>query len=102
MKKTVEELKTALQTLIGERTDDEAIGFIEDFNDSIEELSNKDNEDWKTKYEQNDAEWRKKYRDRFFNGKVDEDIEKPKPNEHEEPDEEKTTIDDLFIKEDKK
>ena len=102
MKKTVEELRTALQTLIGERTDDEAIGFIEDFNDSIEELSNKDNEDWKTKYEQNDAEWRKKYRDRFFNGKVDEDIENPKPNTQEESDEEKTTIDDLFIKEDKK
>ena len=102
MKKTVEELKTALQKLIGERTDDEAIGFIEDFNDSIEELSNNDNEDWKTKYEQNDADWRKKYRDRFFNGKVDEDIEKPKPNTQEESDEEKTTIDDLFIKEDKK
>lgn len=102
MKKTVEELRTALQALIGERTDDEALEFIEDFNDSIEELSNKDSEDWKTKYEQNDAEWRKKYRDRFFNGRVDEDIEKPKPNTHEEPDEEKTTIDDLFIKEDKK
>lgn len=102
MKKTVEELRTALQKLIGERTDDEVIGFIEDFDDSIEELSNKDSEDWKTKYEQNDAEWRKKYRDRFFNGKVDEDIEKSKSNEHEEPDEEKTTIDDLFIKEDKK
>ena len=102
MKKTVEELRTALQKLIGERTDDEVIGFIEDFNDSVEELSNNDNEDWKTKYEQNDAEWRKKYRDRFFNGKVDEDIEGPKPNTKEEPDEEKTTIDDLFIKEDKK
>lgn len=102
MKKTVEELKTALQELIGERTDDEALEFIEDFNDSIEELSNEGNEDWKTKYEQNDAEWRKKYRDRFFNGKVDEDTEKPKPNENEESDEEKTTIDDLFIKEDKK
>ena len=101
MKKTVEELKTALQKLIGERTDDDAIGFIEDFNDSVEELSNSDNEDWKTKYEQNDAEWRKKYRDRFFNGKVDEDIEEPKPNTQEES-EEKTTIDDLFIKEDKK
>lgn len=101
MKKTVEELKTALQKLIGERTDDEAIGFIEDFNDSIEELSNEDNEDWKTKYEQNDAEWRKKYRDRFFNGKVD-DIEDPKPNTQEETHEEKTTIDDLFVKEDKK
>lgn len=102
MKKTVEELKTALQKIIGERTDDEAIEFIEDFNDSIEELSNNDNEDWKTKYEQNDAEWRKKYRDRFFNGRVDDDIEEPKPNTQEESDEEKTTIDDLFIKEDKK
>lgn len=102
MKRTVEELRTALQELIGERTDDEALAFIEDFNDSVEELSNNDSEDWKTKYEQNDAEWRKKYRDRFFNGKADEDIKDPKAKPQEETEEEKTTIDDLFITGDKK
>lgn len=102
MKRTIDELRTALQELIGERTDDEALTFIEDFNDSVEELSNNDSEDWKTKYEQNDAEWRKKYRDRFFNGKADKDIKDPKAKTQEEPDEEETTIDDLFIKEDKK
>lgn len=59
-----------LSKIIGDRTDDEALKFIEDAKDTITE----DKEDWKGKYdavveEKNelDKAWRQKYRDRFFN-----------------------------------
>ena len=60
-KKTVEEIITKYKEIIGERDDDEAIGFLEDLSDSY----SVDTEDWKSKYEQNDRDWRQKYMDRF-------------------------------------
>lgn len=91
--KTIEELMGAVRARVGEDTSDEAIAFVEDVSDTLVSLSNA--EDWKKKYEENDAEWRKRYQDRFFNP--------DKPNDHEpEPDPEpkKLTFDELF-KEDK-
>ena len=91
--KTIEELMGAVRARVGEDTSDEAIAFVEDVSDTLASLSNA--EDWKQKYEENDAEWRKRYQDRFFNP--------DKPNDHEpEPDPEpkKLTFDELF-KEDK-
>ena len=91
--KTIEELMGAVRARVGEDTSDEAIAFVEDVSDTLASLSN--SEDWKKKYEENDAEWRKRYQDRFFNPE--------KPNDHEpEPDPEpkKLTFDELF-KEDK-
>lgn len=57
-----------LKELFGDNESDEAISFIEDVLDTLDSLSNAsgDSEEWKTKYEENDAAWRKKYRDRFF------------------------------------
>ena len=60
-----------LKALIGDRTDDEALTFIEDVSDTVE--ANKSEEDWKTKYEENDKMWREKYRDRFYNGNDEND-----------------------------
>ena len=64
------EFMESLNKIIGDRTDDEALKFIEDAKDTITE----DKEDWKGKYdalveEKNelDKAWRQKYRDRFFN-----------------------------------
>jgi hypothetical protein len=62
-----EEFMNSIKTIIGDNTTDEAIKFIEDANDTINDLSAQNDEDWKTKYEENDAAWRKKYTDRFFN-----------------------------------
>lgn len=78
-KKTVEEIITKYKEIIGERDDDEAIGFLEDLSDSY----TVDTEDWKSKYEQNDRDWRQKYMDRFN-----------APKDEVEPDE------DLFVKKD--
>ena len=58
-----------LKTMIGDRTDDEALKFIEDAKDTISSM----NDDYKMKYETAvkekedlDKEWRKRYKDRFF------------------------------------
>ena len=73
-KKTVEEIIAKYKEIVGERDDDEAIGFLEDLSDSY----TVDTEDWKSKYEQNDKEWRQKYMDRFNAPKDDvDDVEEP-------------------------
>ena len=66
---TQSEFMTKLKTIIGDRTDDEAISFIEDCKDTITD----DKDDWKKKYDdvvkekdELDKTWRQKYTDRFF------------------------------------
>ena len=91
--KTIEELMGAVRARVGEDTSDEAIAFVEDVSDTLASLSSA--EDWKKKYEENDAEWRKRYQDRFFNPDKPNDPE-PAPD----PEPKKLTFDELF-KEDK-
>ena len=47
---------------------DESISLLEDLSDTFEDLSSQVLQagDYKKKYEENDAEWRKRYHDRFF------------------------------------
>lgn len=97
-----EELMTEMKSIIGERTDDEAIKFIEDVTDTIDALEEQNNEnnesdEWKSKYE----EIVTKYKERFFNQEVD----KNEKSEEEEEEEEETednpeTYDELFEEED--
>lgn len=107
----------SLKSILGDRTDDEAIKFIEDAEDTITESK----DDWKTKYdellvEKNelDKTWRQRYSDRFFNSDTshnDEDNNHKQNNEtnparqkDDEPSEEekqleqaeKIRFDDLF------
>lgn len=70
-----------IKEYVGDNDDDNTLSFIEDVTDSINSY---DNEDWKTKYEENDASWRQKYKDRFFNAGSDKDetddiLTPPKP-----------------------
>lgn len=90
--KTIEEIMGAVRARVGEDTSDEAIAFVEDVSDTLTSLSSA--EDWKKKYEDNDAEWRKRYQDRFFNPEKPGDIEKP-----EDPKPERLTFDELFKEE---
>lgn len=65
-----EEFFNRIRERIGDDTSDEALKFMEDIADTYDELEGRargDGEDWKAKYEELDAEWRKRYRDRFFN-----------------------------------
>ena len=50
---------------VGDDTSEEAIALIEDVTDSWDE---NDKEDWEAKYHELDESWKKKYRDRFFDG----------------------------------
>ena len=92
-----EELMSAVQNIIGDRSDDEALNFIADITDTVNYLENNfnDADSWKSKYEENDKAWREKYRDRFFTG--DNTEETPSYNDGEL--QEDITIDDLFKKE---
>lgn len=86
---TKEQLMESIRNRVGEDTSDEALAFIENVNDTIENMITDKNTDWKTKYEENDAAWRQKYKDRFFNTSSEdkdddfEEEEKKKPMTYE-------------------
>lgn len=94
--RTKEEILEQLKVLIGDEPDNEKITFLEDVTDTITDYESKmgDTEDWKTKYEENDKEWRKKYTERFFSEEP-ENVPDPDP---EDPDEthEPMNFEDLF------
>lgn len=90
---TIDEFKTTLQGYIGNRTDDETLALLEQL-DSVEAPPANDHaqelEQTKALLEQmtkarNDveAEWREKYRNRFFG--TDDDGEVPSPPPDDEP-----------------
>lgn len=112
---TQKEFMEKLNTFIGDRTDDEALAFIEDCKDTI----SSDKDEWKQKYDEqvqktNDLEktWREKYKARFFESDDTPDNNNhtnnkktnpatPKPDELDEEEQklekaEKIRFDDLF------
>lgn len=92
--KTREEILESFKTRLGENPDDESISFLEDFTDTLDDFEKRakgDGTDWKSKYEENDANWRKKYTERFFSVEPEPEPE-PKP----EPDDTPRTFSDLF------
>lgn len=93
--RTKEEILNTIKGIIGENTDDNYLELLEDITDTLDNYDglNADNTDWKTKYEENDKEWRQKYKDRFFSRQVEEDNEL----DNEEPEPVKITFDDLFV-----
>lgn len=75
---------------------DEVLGLLEDVTDTLNDYQSRleENGDWKERYEQNDREWRQKYKDRFFNNE-------PEPDPEPEPDKDleqatPTTFEELF------
>ena len=99
---TKEDLLNKIKERIGDDTSDEAISFIEDATDTINDFETKaqgDGVDWKQKYNENDAEWRKRYRDRFFDP---DSTDKDNPlNQHKDENEDNSpkTFDELFTNE---
>ena len=93
--KTREEILETIRTRVGDQTDDETISFLEDVTDTLTDLetrANGDGENWEQRYKDNDSEWRKKYKERFFSGEPDE----PKEPKQEEEEEKPKTFEDLF------
>lgn len=86
--KTREEILAEVKARVGEQTDDETIAFLEDVTDTLSDLETKakgDGTDWKAKYEENDAGWRKKYTERFYSSDPNTDPEQPKPDDTPKP-----------------
>ena len=75
--RTRDEIMNQLKTLIGEEdTSDETLNFIQDVSDTLgNDNSAQRITELETQLEEQDKEWRKKYRDAFFTGKPDESIE---------------------------
>lgn len=75
---------------------DDVLGLLEDVTDTLNDYQSRleENGDWKERYEQNDREWRQKYKDRFFNNEPEPDPEpeSDKDTEQATP----TTFEELF------
>lgn len=92
--RTVDEIMSSVRAQLGGDTSDSALTLIEDLTDTMADLTgraNSDPENWEQKYKDNDAEWRKRYHDRFFNSSAND--EPPAPKDEDKP---KTTFDSLF------
>lgn len=92
--RTKDEILNAIRTILPEEADDASTAILEDITDTITdyETRTQDSTDWKTRYEENDREWRQKYRDRFFNTGSDD-----KPEDFDEPEDIKPMrFEDLF------
>ena len=87
---TREEFLEALRKRVGEDTSDEAIAFVQNMTETYDAMAANSGEDWKKKYEDNDAQWRQKYRDTFF--QATPEPEEPQPEESKKP----RTFNDLF------
>ena len=85
-----EDLIAKLNVSFGENLSDDNISLLEDVSDTIDSFSDK--EDWKTKYEENDASWRKRYKERF-EGKGDDIHDDDSEIEHYDA---PTKFEDLF------
>jgi hypothetical protein len=98
MVKTKEELIEAVKLKFDGDDSDETISLLEDINDTFDDLASRTEsaDEWREKYEENDKEWRRRYIERF-SGEVKDD---PVPDETDEPEEIKTTYEELFEEED--
>lgn len=79
-----------LSKRIGEDTSDEALKDMEDFTDTYNSLSSKaegEAAEWKRKYEESEATWKKRYKARFFSSGGN--VSYPEPDEEDDGEDEK-------------
>ena len=88
-----EDFMKSVEAIIGDRTDEESINFMENMNDTYNSLvADKEvtNTAWEQKYNALNDTWSKRYKERFIGGSEQE--EKDDSEEDNEP----KTYDDLF------
>lgn len=62
-----EDFLNRVKNHFGETPNDEQLSVMEDIIDTYNDMESRSGEDeWKRKYDELDASWRKRYRDRFF------------------------------------
>ena len=104
-KLTQKEFMEKVKVVLGDRTDDNAISFLEDCKDTI----SSEGDDWKKKYdeavkekEELDKTWRQKYTDRFFSSDdshIDNDKDQHETNKKTNPaNVDKNDVDEELVK----
>ena len=98
--RTRDEILEAVRSRLGDDTSDDALAIIEDIDDTFRDYETRTGEDWRARYDELDAQWRKRYRDRFFQKADNEETtpEKVKDDNEEDLQEESEVkdIDELF------
>lgn len=97
--RTKDEIMETLRNYLGEDMTDEAIGFLEDIADTVDDYERRlsDVTDWEGKYNELDESWRRRYKERFFEGGGDEEGSYiDDVNDVEEQEEAPTTFEELF------
>lgn len=101
---TYDEFMQHVKDLAGERTDDVALREIDFFSNIFKTINTA--QEWEERYNNNDAEWRRRYKERFFSGNYNDDNTNDSQIEGIEDDDNETVIekrveDEDIFKEDK-
>lgn len=83
--RTLDDILAGVRAQLSDDTADDALTLLEDISDTINNSNNNSSENWEQRYRENDANWRKKYRDRFFGKGSDEDDDEPGAEEPNKP-----------------
>ena len=105
--RTREELISLVNDIVGENADDKVISLLEDITDTYNDFDTRtnsnDTEDWKQKYEDNDKQWREKYKARFLSNdtvqNVPPNVDNTGADTDDNADEAPTTFEELFTTE---
>ena len=91
-----DDLLRAINERFTDDNSDEVLSLIEDVTDTFNDLEIRaaDSINWEEKYNSLDADWRRRYRERFFDS--DYQPEDPKEFEDDEEPELKTKFEELF------
>ena len=94
-----EAILAILKDYLGETPDENGIELLEKISDAADEdETESDKVDWEQKFKENDAAWRKKYADRFFNPpeSTEDHVKETIDGKEPEQPETKVSYNDLF------
>ena len=95
MVKTKDEIMEEIRAYIGDRSDDQTIALIENISDTIDDYAA--HGDYDEKLMAVEAEWRRKYIDRFMTGgEKKNEVEDEKTRDEEKDKAEEIKIEDLY------
>ena len=94
MVKTKDEIMEEIRAYIGDRADDQTIALDENISDTIDDYAA--HGDYDKKLMAVEAEWRRKYIDRFMNGGENKNEVEVEKTADEKDNAEEITIDDLY------
>ena len=91
-----DELLQLVQSKLTDSDDD--LTLLENITDTLNDMSREDQEDWKSRFEENDKQWRERYKARFSEPSAKQSVEEKvsAPEEPAEPKSANFTVDDLF------